>query len=147
MKSILLSGLTFILTSTAFANSFVCEMVDKEASRLLIEYDNNTAETIYLQSPGSDQWRPIDLKVEPIIGGAFDNLELLGVKPKEIENIEWNNLPECYVEIGTQWFFTFNRKKESYTVQLMPYHQKKNETCMTPQYKPQTHKLKCNWSE
>jgi len=131
----------------SFAEELICEMAKENTSILKIDYVDNIPLEISLKSPGDDQWRPMNLDLKPVLGGPAEDVELLSVTPFEILDLDWDKLPHCYVEIGTQWFFTFNHEKQNYSVQLMPYLQKKTKSCVPPKFRPQGHSLNCHWTE
>lgn len=125
-------------------DSLICDMVyNSNASTLRIDYIDQKPQSLYLRSPGDDEFRLQNMRVEVVSQKNELNEESFVAKPIISEPIDWSEEPHCFKEIGTQWYFMFRPQESSFLVQLVPYFARAYETCQLPRFQPQTHPLFC----
>lgn len=141
---ILVFSTSLSFQSHAFNKNLVCSIVgNSQASTLKIEYTDNKPTKLYLKSPEEEKYRPLDLNVKVIFPKNTKGLESFSATPKAYGEIDWEHNQNCYVEVGTQWYFIFNHKDLVYDVQVAPFFATENERCRTPRHRPQPKRLHC----
>lgn len=134
----------FVFDSSAEARNLLCRISgDASSSTLKVEYAEDTPTSLYLKSPNSETYRDLNLDLEVVF--SDEDSESFSAKPKVPENIDWSTQPNCFIEIGTQWYFVFNFKQETYGVYLTPFFVLKDNKCVPPRYKPQPKPLECGF--
>lgn len=136
--------LSLFLSSQSYGSDFICNLVDRpNSSELKITYDENTPTSVALRSPNEENYRTLDARVEVVFEKDSSERETFLVRPNLNYEIDWKKTPNCFVEIGTQWYFVFNHETQVYHVQLLPYFVTETPTCQTPRFQPQTQALDC----
>jgi len=139
----LLALITLIaLCAPASAQEIICTIAnDPAASTLLIEYVHDKPSLLALKSPDENEFRPLDLLVDPVsIGTGIDSFN---ATPKTTGEIDWSIEQNCFKEIGTQWYFVLNFNSQSYSVFLVPALEVENSMCIPPRFTPQRKILNC----
>lgn len=146
MKTYFLLLITLIILSSsfAFADSLVCSMPAKpDVSKMKIDYDETVPTNIFFQSPESGEYRELNVSIEQVFKRNEEKEESFSVKPIFDKEIDWEDEPNCYKEIGTQWYFVFRHLQNDYLVQFTPFFVTEYTLCYLPRFKPQTHRLDC----
>ena len=122
----------------------VCEMINNpNASTLKIDYLEKAPYQLSLRSPNEDVFRVQNVKIEVVFQKNENGEESFLAKPMLSQPVDWSKEPNCFKEIGTQWYFIFHHQMNSFYVQLIPYFITSHPTCILPRYKPQTQPLYC----
>ncbi len=136
----------FIITGqNAFASSsLLCSMVDKpETSQMKIDYEGIIPHKIFFKIPEPEGFKELNVEIEPVFERNEKQEESFSVKPIYDKEIDWDKEPECYKEIGTQWYFVFRHLQDDFLVQFTPYFKTAYTLCYLPRFQPQTHRLDC----
>lgn len=144
MKYFALMLLLFFHSNAHSKQSLICNIDDENKnSELKIEYKDQTPTALYLRSPNSDVYRPMLMNITSIATGD-KSLESFVAQPQE-PIVDWDKEPLCFKEIGSQWHFEFWHSKKIWTVHIYPYLMIKNQSCITPRFRPQTKRLICEY--
>lgn len=135
------------LPCLSLASDLSCELTNNPGqSELLIEYEGETPDALFLKSPGESRYRKQNVSVDVIkarkSGPTGD--ESFVARPVPPEDIPWDEIEECYAHIGTLWYFLFDHDRAQYQVQFVPEYAKEYPTCVPPRFPPQTHALDCS---
>lgn len=131
-----------MIVAPALARELHCTIADDpSASSLKITYTDEHPVLLSLKSPGAEHYRDLDMNIELVIKN--EGRETFSAKPKLFKDIDWTSFPDCFVEIGTQWYFEFDLSREIYGVYLTPYFQRQSPRCPTPRFRPQAKALNC----
>jgi hypothetical protein len=144
LKFILTATLSILFVTSASADELVCFIAgDANSSTLKVSYAEGHPTQLSLKSPESDVYRALDLNIEEVV--KSEGTESFSAKPKIQSPIDWDTEPNCFKEVGTQWYFVFDYTKEFYGVYLTPYFELQNPKCRTPRFRPQPKPLSCSF--
>ena len=137
-----LSLLTF--SSSIYAQSLICNLTEnKKAPLIKITYEENIPRLIYLKRLEEKSFRKQNVSIKTVFERNDNNFESFSVLPNFDESkIDWEQEPNCYKSIGTQWYFSFYYG-DNYSVIFTPYYIKESDSCITPRVTPSQNNLNC----
>ncbi len=136
--------ITLSFSTSSFAKDLFCNLIEKpDSSELRITYTEDVPTAVALRSPGSEEFRQLNADVEVVFPDTPQGYESFSVKPRSTQEVDWSKEPQCFKEIGTQWYFMMYHGKGQYLVQFLPHYIKQNERCVLPRSRPQTQPLSC----
>jgi hypothetical protein len=152
MRLIFLVSLLFIATKAVSAQDIqiYCNIVNQPGqSELRVTMNSLNPTELALRSPNEDNFRPMNMTIENIIGDFSSTEHTFAAKPNVTSDmIDWENEARCFTEVGSQWYFHFNYVSQFYYVQIMPFYvvneNLTDEICVTPRVPPQTKQLDCS---
>ncbi len=140
--SLTLSILSFSLNS--YPQNLFCDLTEPlNSPQLRITYLNNIPTKLALRPYDTSHFQALNIDIKIVFRKNLGDYEGFSVKPRLNEKIHWNNEPDCFKRIGTQWYFHMDHSKKQYSVQLAPYFIKSSHSCITPRVAPQIKPLNC----
>lgn len=128
---------------SASAQSLLCHIPSlPKAQPMKLKYQDYKVTEISLLDESTGKFELLDSNII-VISSALSDLESFSVHPNIKEDIDWSKEPNCFKEIGTQWYFSFYKESGHKVVQFYPYFVKSYDHCKPPRFPVQNYALSC----
>jgi hypothetical protein len=145
MKLLFFTAVLSLLSHNLWARSIECSVVGAPStSTIRIDFDENEAPIAsYLRSPESNEYRQQNVTFKEVHPFNDELKQSFSVYPNFTQTIHWSIEPNCFKEVGTQWYFNLHFGQARFGVYLAPHYVTESASCIPPRNPPQFKELSC----